>query len=326
MNPVVITGAGGFIGSAIASACAAASDVEPVGWLRPGSQRHSLQFSTIEVDLTDQHAVEAAIGNLRPRAIIHAAGRVHGSPFELYRDNTATTVTIASAILRAFPGCVLFGLGSAAEYGTPVRGVPLAETTPCRPASIYGHSKLAAANYLAAAGERGLRYNLLRIFNIVARRNSTAQVLGAFIAKAAALADQPPPRIIPMGRLDAVRDFIALDDVVHLLLRLLERRAIGCIVNACSGEARRVRDMVRFIIEISGLDYEVVEQGAPPVAPDSDMVVGNPARFLSLSGLAHFTSIEDTLADAWRQALIDPESPRIPKRKPRQIRATQRPE
>ena len=125
---------------------------------------------------------------------------MHGTPLELYRDNTVATVVLCEAMLRTTgTGAVLTMLGSAAEYGRPAAGETLREDTPCHPVGAYGHSKLAASAYLAACSGRGLRSNLLRVFNPVGRVNGLGQVIGAFIAKAAPLRDRPGPRVVQMG-------------------------------------------------------------------------------------------------------------------------------
>ena len=150
-----------------------------------------------------------------------------------------------------------------------------------------------------AAAERGLRCNVIRVFNPVGEVNSQQQIIGAFIAKAAALIDAPS-RIIRLGRLDAVRDFVAIDDVLALIVRLVEDRISGELVNACSGQGQRVRDLVQFLIATSKLDYTVEEQGDAPGQPD--IVVGDPTRFLARAGIAAPSSVRETLAKAWLRA------------------------
>jgi UDP-glucose 4-epimerase len=89
---------------------------------------------------------------------------------------------------------------------------------------------------------------------------------------------------------------------VRLVVRLLETGAYGKITNVCSGQGRQVRELVQYVAAQSGIDYQIVEPGEPP--RKKDIVVGDPARFLELAGLAAPTSIEATLAAAWQRALI----------------------
>jgi len=304
MLRVVVTGARGLLGSYIADALAGHSHIEVVQFVRAGTAQVG---DTPEhgVDLTDERQTEAALAAVKPDAVIHAAGRVHGTPLQLFRDNTVTTVVLANAMLRACQSAVLSVLGSAAEYGRPRSEKRISEDHPCRPVGSYGHAKLAAANYLSAAAQHGLRYNLVRVFNPVGEVNSSDQVLGAFIAKAVKLFDAPPPRTIAMGRLDAIRDFIAMKDLLKLIEQLLEGRISGELVNACSGEGYRIRELIQFLVNTSKREFNIVEQGQPPMQGHEDIIIGDPTRFFALSGLTTPTPIWETLSGAWLRAVAD---------------------
>jgi UDP-glucose 4-epimerase len=298
MLRVVVTGARGFLGSQIADALSRRANIELVRFVRTRGGGDD-----VGVDLTDEGGTQAAFRAVKPDAVVHAAGLVHGTPLQLFRDNTVTAVVVANAVLKECPAAIVTALGSAAEYGRPADGKPLSERDPCRPITPYGHAKLAASNYLTAAAERGLRCNLIRVFNPVGELNSQQQVIGAFISKAVALIDAPP-RTIRLGRLDAVRDFVAIDDVLKLVVQLVEGRISGELVNACSGEGQCVRDLIQFLVATSKLDYAVEEQGDPPAPGYQDIVVGGPTRFLALAGLAAPTSVHETLAKAWLRAAM----------------------
>ena len=104
-----------------------------------------------------------------------------------------------------------------------------------------------------------------------------------------------------MGRLDAVRDFVAVVDLVRLVSRLVEGRRQGEIVNACSGVGHRVRDLIEFLSARTDPPLKVIEEGTPP-APDAppDIIIGDPTRFLSLAQIEHPMSVESVLEAAWR--------------------------
>jgi len=193
--------------------------------------------------------------------------------------------------------------GSAAEYGRPCGTGPLTEDSPCRPMQIYGHAKFAATIYLAAAARKGLHYNLLRVFNPIGTINSPHQVLGTFLSRAAQARKAAPPHIVRMGRLDAVREFIAVDDGVVLVVRLLELGSFGHVINVCSGQGRQVRELVTFLAGLSDLALEVDEQGGAPAKFERDIVIGDPARFIAILGRDNLTPIEDVLVAAWRRAV-----------------------
>jgi nucleoside-diphosphate-sugar epimerase len=299
---ILLTGAGGYLGSAIARALRNERH-EVIGLTRVTSVMVPLD-SVVIVDLTDEAAVGSLLTASRPEIVVHAAGRVAGTALELYRDNTVATAVLSDSVLKRAPWAILTVLGSAAEYGSPLSNDPISEESSCRPISFYGESKLAASEYLLRARGRGLRCNLVRPFNLVGVENSAHQVVGAFIEKvrrARKLNDTGP---ICMGGLGAVRDFIATDDLVRLLINLVRDQTVGETVNACSGIGRPVRELIGFLAARAQPPIVFTE---PPEATSSsvseDIVVGNPARFLRLAELSTTTSLEPILSAAMESAL-----------------------
>lgn len=295
---VLLTGASGFVGSALTDMLANRPGLElSILARRPivvaGSRTEVL------VDCTDVAGVANVLARSRPDVVVHAAGRVQGTPLSLFTDNTVTTVALADAILRAIPEAVLIALGSAAEYGQPAAAGPLTEDAPPRPVSVYGHAKAAASAYLAASAARGLRHSLLRVFNLVGEVNTPAQVIGAFIAKASPLIG-PSPRV-ELGRLDAVRDFVTLGDLGRVIDTLIDRGDWGHVLNVCSGRGWRIRDLISLMVRHSGRDYQVLERGEPPA--HEDVVIGDPTRLSALTGGLRMDSLEDSLTRAWDHAV-----------------------
>ncbi len=298
---VLITGAGGYLGGTLARALLDAGGFEIIVLER--RRRASVHaIRTFTIDLTEQCALTALLRDVRPEMILHAAGQVHGTPTELFRENSAATVVLVEAVLAACPDAIVTALGSAAEYGRPPPGKHLREDAPLCPVGIYGHTKAAASRYLLAASARGLRHNLVRVFNPVGVENSPDQVLGAFIGKLVRSRSEPAPRLVSMGPLGSIRDFIVVDDLATLIVRLLADGQSGQLVNACSGKGHRVRDLVHRVLKLSKLEVELIEEEAAVSASGYDAVIGDPTQFISLSGLERLSSVEDTLDAAWFKA------------------------
>lgn len=293
---VVVTGARGYLGSRLVAGLEPAADV--VRLVRPGTAADG----EIGVAVDDRPAMAALIGSLTPDVVVHAAGRVMGSPDELRRDNVATALAVAEAVLEAAPGAALTVLGSAAEYGPPLTSEPIAETHPCRPVTAYGRAKWEASRQILRLAERrGLRANIVRPFNVIGVPLSDAQVLGAFVAKAAEIYDADAPRRVMMGPLGAVRDFVSVGDLVLLVRSLVRDDRSGILVNVCSGMGRRVRDLVAFLNALSDDRFTVIEEDAAPLSASA--VIGDPSLFLKLAGVDRPTPIEPLLVEAWCQAM-----------------------
>ncbi|MDB5510706.1 MAG: NAD-dependent epimerase/dehydratase [Enterovirga sp.] len=300
---IVIVGSTGFLGSAIRAGLAEGGEHTIVPFSR--AERSGSGGAGRCLDLLSPPAVAEALAEVRPDVVINAAGRVPGTPAELYRDNAALTATLAEAIVAASPATRLVQLGSAAEYGRSPGGAPFREEDRCSPAGLYGFSKQVAADHLFhLARTRGLRLNHLRVFNPLGAINSPHQIVGAFLARARAAA---APKTVEMGRLDAVRDFVAVHDLVTLVRRLVAADLSQVVVNVCSGQGRSVREVIALLAAQSGEPIRVVERGPEPPPGTLDTAVGDPTRFLELSGLAAPTPVDAVLASAWQQAMAQPD-------------------
>jgi nucleoside-diphosphate-sugar epimerase len=271
---VLITGAGGFIGGALARRFTGRADVELTALGRG------------DVDLGDRAAIAAKLGQSRPDVVIHAAGRTPGRPGALFADNALATANLAEAIGLATPGAGLILLGSAAQYGISEDEVPWRERDACAPFEPYGISKQAAeTSALAAARRYGFRASALRLFNVITPEPQGEQVFAAFLRRAAAAAAAgPPPWRVRMGPLTALRDFVDVEDALTAVERVIDRGAWDEVINVCCGEGRTARALLGAVSAQTGGDVRVEEDppGEPPVMPWS---VGDPTQCEALLGL-----------------------------------------
>ena len=134
-----ITGARGFVGRHLA-AHLTAHDVEVVE-LDVGG--------TTPLDITDSDAVVRRVADERPDVLYHLAARSHVG--ESWSDGDALTRVNVDGTRAVLDACVHAGVGralvvgSAEEYGPVATGdLPIGESTPLRPITPYGESKVAA--------------------------------------------------------------------------------------------------------------------------------------------------------------------------------------
>ena len=200
-------------------------DRERQGPGRPGAR-------AIALDLSNWYAVAAAISRTRPDVVVHAAGRAQGSPGELYVDNLLATDNLAAALGAISPPGGIVLMSSAAQYGRSQSRTPWRESAPCDPTGDYGVSKLRAeGRAYAEAARSGLRVTSLRIFNVVAAEPQGDQAFSAFLRRLAAAMAAPSPWQVQMGRLTAIRDFVAVEDVVEAVERVIDRDVWGRPIN-----------------------------------------------------------------------------------------------
>ncbi len=307
----MVTGAGGFLGPALARRFASRSDVELTALGRAAPPDFPRAFA---VDLHDKAALARVLAEVRPDVVVHAAGRTAGKPGELMADNAVATANLAEAIGETSPGAGLVLMGSAAQYGAPAEPRPWKESDPCSPCEPYGRSKQAAETAAFAAAQRlGFRVTALRIFNVVAPAPQGEQVFATFLRRAAAAAAAgPPPWRIRMGPLTAVRDFVDIEDVLTAVERVIERGAWGEAINVCTGVGRTAQALLGAVAAQTGGAVVVEEAPPPAAAPELAWSVGDPAKCEALLGLRPSSDLAAVTrrATAWLLAAAGNADPR----------------
>jgi len=285
MIRVMLTGAGGFLGSTLARRLLARGDIEltPLGRAAPPDLPRAGML-----DLADRAAIARVLAKVRPDVVVHAAGRTPSRPGDagaLLADNAVATANLAEATGEAASGAGLIVLGSAAQYGVADAMTPWRETDPCAPFEPYGISKHAAETAAFAAGRRlGFGVTSLRLFNVVAPEPQGEQVFAVFLRKAAAAAAAgPPPWRVRMGPLTALRDFIDIDDVMTAVERVIERGVWGEAINVCAGVGRTARALLGAAAAQTG-GAVVIEEAPETAAPELAWSVGDPGKCGALLG------------------------------------------
>ena len=212
------------------------------------------------------------------RGVIHLAakkqvGESVEKPYYYYRENVDGLLTLLEVMRETGVDLLVFS-SSAAVYGMPdVEFVT--ESTTTAPLSPYGETKL-IGEWLtqAAATAHGLRFALLRYFNVAG-------------AGRPELADTGVTNLIPMvfERLEAgappllfgddyptpdgscVRDFIHVADLARAHVAALDHLAAGgenLLLNIGRGEGASVREVLALVAEVTGLptDPEVLPRRA----------------------------------------------------------------
>ncbi len=289
MIRVMVTGAGGFLGGALARRLAGRADVELIALGRtapPDFPRAGV------LDLHDRDAIARLLAEARPDVVVNAAGRTTGTSDDLMADNAVATANLAEAIGAAAPGAGLLLLGSAAQYGATETLTPWKESDRCAPVDPYGRSKQAAETAAFEVAHRlGFGVTVLRIFNVVAPEPHGEQVFATFLRRAAAAAAAgPPPWRVGMGPLGAVRDFVDADDVLTAVERVIERGVWGEAINVCSGVGRTARSLLDAVAAKTG-GAVMIEEATTTAAPQVAWSVGDPAGCEALLGFRPTTDL-----------------------------------
>jgi NAD dependent epimerase/dehydratase len=253
---VLVTGAGGFIGSHLIEALISRdasvrafvhynSRGDP-GLLRSLPPETAAKVELIAGDLRDAHAVNSAMQEVQ--TVFHLGALIsipysYLHPGEVAEVNLMGTLNVLQAC-RDFKVERLVHTSSSEVYGT-ARRVPIDEDHPLHGQSPYSASKI-GADKLAESFycSYGLPVVTVRPFNTYGPRQSARAVIPTIITQALSGSK------IRLGNLEAKRDFTFVEDTVNGFLRAGEASGVeGQTYNLGTGEAIRIEELVRKIVD-----------------------------------------------------------------------------
>lgn len=300
---ILVTGASGFVGRHLTTMLRTAF---PNAVVTPSVTSPPLP------DIRDPQAVSDLIRALRPDACIHLAAvsavtAARTDPDRAWSVNLHGTLTLARAILRNAPYCVLLHVSSGEVYGgTPSDGWPLDETAVPRPRTVYAASKAAADLAIGALVSDGLRAIRLRPFNHIGPGQSAAFAVAAFARQIARIEAGLQPPVLTTGALDARRDFLDVRDVCAAYLAALtlaDTLSSGTILNIASGTARRIGDVLADLLALAHLDAAIESAPALVRTNETALSLGSADAARLALGWAPRIPWYDTLRDVlddWR--------------------------
>jgi GDP-4-dehydro-6-deoxy-D-mannose reductase len=272
---VLVTGAGGFVGGHLCAALAkSGTDVVAIG--RHGGKVAGRVRHFVGTDTTpDATLLADVMSRFQPEVVFHLAGTASApSVAELYAVNTLYAVELLEAAGRMKRPPRVVMLGSAAEYGEPLKpGRLMSEADPERPISNYGIAKLAQTHHALAAAK--LTVVVARLFNPIGAGMPEGTAAGRFVRQIADLHGGDGV-IHTAGSLDAVRDFVDVADAVDALIRLgSDSIPAGRVYNLCTGHGTTMTELTTTLARLAPGSVEFrAGEGSAGIA----WAVGNPSR------------------------------------------------
>jgi nucleoside-diphosphate-sugar epimerase len=260
---VLLFGASGFLGTQVAAALA---DDHRTGEVVRAGRR----IADVRHDLVadGEDALVRVLREVRPDAVVNAAGRLAGTDAELVEANVLTTARLLGAVQTAVPDARLVLLGSAAEYGAVEVGRRVTEDTPTRPLSAYGVTRLASTQLAALAAASGrVDVMVLRVFNPIGPGLPTENLLGKAAAQLHEALRTGKGRI-RLGPLGACRDFVDVRDVGRAVATAALTAPVqdirNRVLNVGSGTALPSREAVWQLARAAGFTGAIEEADPPP--------------------------------------------------------------
>lgn len=319
---VLVTGAGGFIGSHLAEelvrqgarvrALVHYNSRNDWGMLEllDGDVRTSLDV--LPGDICDSALVRRAVKGCE--VVFHLAALIaipysYVAPESFIDTNVRGTLNVLQAALDMGAQRVVH-TSTSEVYGT-AQYTPIDEQHPLHPQSPYaaskvGADKLAESFYYAYE----LPVSIVRPFNTFGPRQSARAVIPTITTQALA------GDTIQLGSLDPVRDLLFVKDTVRGFTQIAESPAtVGEVVNIGTAKGVSVRDLVASISKAVGKDSRIVvdEQRVRPEKSEVEVLIASYEKAHRLTGWTPTVGLDEglRLTVEWLETHLDRYKPGV---------------
>lgn len=290
---VLVTGAGGFIGShLVADLVRQGASVRALVRYTSRGNRGALEW--VDQELVD--AAEVVLGDIRdPESVssavagtdvvLHLAAQIaipysYVNPRDFFETNVLGSLNVARAGLDHAVSRVVH-TSTSEVYGT-AQTVPIDESHPLETQSPYAASKLGADKLMDSFNRSfGLPVTVLRPFNTFGPHQSARAVIPTIISQA--LAGGP----LRLGSLTPRRDMTFVSDTVQgFIAAATAEEAVGRTVQLGTGVDFAIGDIVELVGDILGRRLEVETDAQRLRPPDSEVMrlISDPALAGELMG------------------------------------------
>jgi dTDP-glucose 4,6-dehydratase len=314
---VLVTGAGGFIGSHLVECLVEAgarvrafvryTSSGTIGNLADCSSETLAEVEIFRGDLTNPEAV--ARGTSGCEVVLNLGALIpipysYVHPREYIAANVEGAINVLEACRREEVSR-LVQISSSEVYGT-AQTVPIDELHPLQAQSPYAATKI-GADQLALSYWRsfGLPVVVARPFNTFGPRQSSRAVIPTIITQALVR------EVVELGSTRPLRDFLYVRDTAGGIMACAAapESALGEVVNLGTGVEVSVGDVVDRVLAIVGRSVPVLtaDERVRPEASEVERLLCDAGKAERLLGWRHETSFDDGLRATvdWMRGAID---------------------
>ncbi|WP_262694534.1 UDP-glucose 4-epimerase GalE [Kordiimonas aquimaris] len=330
MKKILVAGGAGFIGSHTLLALQAAG-YAPVTYdnFSNGHRDSVLVGDVVEGDVRDRARLTATMKEHNIDAVVHFAALIEAGesvkdPQAFYNVNTGGSLALLQAMQDAGVARIVFS-STAAVYGQPADNAPLKESLLKLPINPYGHSKWMVECMLRdTAHAHGLQAIALRYFNAAGadpegrlgeRHDPETHLIPLVLQAASGARDN-----IKMFGTDydtpdgtCIRDYIHVHDLAAAHVKALDKlfempdsagsskSGFYDAFNLGTGSGFSVREVVQAAKNVTGIDFNVIEEERRP--GDPAYLVADATRAKStFDWTPAYPNLEDMIEHAWQFA------------------------
>jgi NAD dependent epimerase/dehydratase len=265
---VLVTGAGGFIGSHLVELLVGeGASVRAYVHYNARNDWGNLELLPTDVlasvdvvagDVRDPFSVRAAVAGRD--VVFHLAALIgipysYVAPQSYVETNVQGTLNVLEAVRSEGVGRLVH-TSTSETYGT-ARYTPIDEEHPLQGQSPYSASKI-GADKVAESYARSFATPVvtLRPFNTFGPRQSLRAVIPTIVAQALA-GDR-----IELGSLDPVRDLTYVTDTARAFLAVADSGTVGRVFNSGTGKGITIGALAALLLEVLDSDAEIAQEPA----------------------------------------------------------------
>lgn len=296
----LITGATGFLGSAllqalqaqkIAARCIGLPTEQPANIA--GAELVSTDLRTVNPDNKLFDSVDAIV-HLAWTTI--PATSMRNMAYDACSNLDITLKLLEAARIRGIKDFI-FASSGGTVYGDPVR-LPVREDDSTEPRSSYGIVKLTAEKYINLYSRLyGMRGVTLRISNPYGRGQLSGVPVGLIAQLLLHVRDGTPFPVWGDG--SVVRDYFHIDDLARAFMAVLSNPSIASgVYNVASGHGVSIKDIVALVQKVTGQTVSIDYQAARSI--DVPAIWLDIQKFRTATGWQPKIGLEEGIRSLWQ--------------------------